>query len=114
MEKTWFGCPSHGKAADWKSSSRNSRRDWLGVCPRTDEAIVGQPAGVVRAGTVKRQAIEDAWKVSILLSISMTLWTPGRQSKRHEFTVGNDEEEKCVKVDELELPGDPRRLRITK
>ena len=37
---------------------------WLGVCPRTDEAIIGTPAGVVRAGTVKRQAIEDAWKAS--------------------------------------------------
>ena len=34
---------------------------WLGVCPRTDEAIIGTPAGVMRAGTVKRQAVENAW-----------------------------------------------------
>ena len=27
---------------------------WLGVCPWTDEAIIGTPAGVVRAGAVKR------------------------------------------------------------
>ena len=30
---------------------------WLGVCPSTDEATIGTPAGIVRAGTVKRQAI---------------------------------------------------------
>ena len=31
----------------------------LGVCPRTDEAIIGTSAGIDRAGTVKQQAIED-------------------------------------------------------
>ena len=87
---------------------------WLGVCPRRDEATVGTPAGIVRAGTVKRQAIEDAWKASSLLSISTTLWTTRRQSKRHELTGENDEEEKIEKVDESELLGDPRRFRITK
>ena len=34
---------------------------WLGVCPRPDEAIIGFVSGIVRAGTVKRQAIDDAW-----------------------------------------------------
>ena len=68
----------------------------------------------MRAGTVKHQATEDAWKASSLLSISTAPWTNGRQSKRHELTVENDEEEKIVKVDESELPGDPRRFRITK
>ena len=72
----------------------------LGVCPRTDEAIIGTPARIARAGTVKRQVIEVAWKASSLLSISTTLWTAGRQSKRHEFTAENDEEEKLIKVDE--------------
>ena len=114
MERTCFGCPRHGKAADWKSSSRSSRGVWLGVCPRTDEATIVTPAGIVRAGTVKRQAIEDAWKASSLLSISTTPWTTGKQSKRHELTVENEEEEKIVKVDESEMPGDPRRFRITK
>ena len=86
---------------------------WHGVCPRTDEAIIGAPAGVVRAETLKPQAIEDAWKASSLLSISTTPWTTGKQSKRHELTVENDEEENIVKVDESEMPGDPRRFRIT-
>ena len=97
-----------------KLEPKSEKGIWLGVCPRISEAIVGTPAGVVRAGTVKRQAIEDAWKASSLLSISTTPWTTGRQSKRHELTVENDEEEKIVKVDESELPGDPRGLRITK
>ena len=85
---------------------------WLGVCPRTDEGIVGTPAGIVRTGTVKRQAIEDAWKASSLLSISTTPWTTGRQSKRHELTVENDEEEEeeIVKVDESELPGGSKEV----
>ena len=33
---------------------------WLVVRPRTDEAIIGTSGGTVRAGTVKRQAIEEA------------------------------------------------------
>ena len=67
----------------------------------------------VRAGTVKRQAIEDAWKATSVLFISTTLGTTGRQSKRHELTVENGDEENVMKVDESELPGDPRRFRIT-
>ena len=83
---------------------------WLEVCPWTDEAIIGTSSGIVRAGTVKRQAIEDAWKSTILLSS----WTIGRQSKRHELTVEDDKAEKVIKVDEPEVPSDPRRFRIAK
>ena len=43
-----------------------------------------------------------------------TLWTIGRQSKHHEFTVEDDNGEKVIKVDDSELPGGPRRFRITK
>jgi hypothetical protein len=39
---------------------------WLGVCSRTGDAIIGTAGGIVRAGTVKRQAIEDAWKSTSL------------------------------------------------
>ena len=46
--------------------------------------------------------------------MSMTPCTSGRQSKRHELTVENDEEGQVIKVDESDLPGDPRRFRITK
>ena len=70
------------------------KRVWLGVCPRTDEAIIGTPAGVARAEAVKRQANEDACKASSLLSISTSPWTTERQRKRHYLTVENDEEEK--------------------
>ena len=45
---------------------------WLGVCPRTDEAIIGTSSGIVRAGTVKRQGIEDAWKSTTLFLVSNT------------------------------------------
>ena len=45
---------------------------WLGVCPRTDEAIIGTPAGVVRAGSVKRRTLEEAWKAAELLAIKET------------------------------------------
>ena len=87
---------------------------WLGVCPRTDEAIIGASTGIVRAGTVKRQAIEDAWSSTSLLSVSTTAWTVGKLSKRHEFTVEGIEEDKVIKVDESELPGYPRRFRMSK
>ena len=87
---------------------------WLGVCPRPDEAIIGASTGIVRVGTVKRQAIEDAWKSTSLLSISTTPWTIGRLSKRLEPTVEDDDVEKVLQVDESEVPGDPRRFRITK
>ena len=43
-----------------KLEPKFERGVWLGVCPRTDEEIIGTPAGTVRAGNVKRQAIEDA------------------------------------------------------
>ena len=56
---------------------------WFGVCPRIDKAIIGASAGIVRAGTAKRQAIEDAWKSSSLLSVSTTPWAVGQQSERH-------------------------------
>ena len=85
---------------------------WLGVCPRADEAIIGTSSGIVRAGTAKRQAIEDAWKSTSLLS--NTLWTIGRQSKRHELTVEDDEAKKVIKVDESEVPNDPSRFWIIK
>ena len=74
----------------------------LGVCPCTDEAIIGTTGGIVRAGTVKRQAIEDAWKSTTLLSVRASPWSMGRQSKRHELTVENDEEETLIKVDDTE------------
>ena len=87
---------------------------WRRVCPRTDEAIIGTSTGIVRAGTVKRQAIEDAWKSTSLLSISTTPWTIGRQSKRHELTVEDANMEKVIKADASTVPGAPRRLRISK
>ena len=72
----------------------------------------GYTGGIVRAGTVKRQAIEQAWKSTSFLSVIP--WTIGRQSKRHELTVEDDEVEKVIKVDDFELPSDPRRFGITK
>ena len=45
--------------------------------------------------------------------MSATPWTLGKQSKRHELTVEDDRDEKIVKVDESEIPGDPRTFRIT-
>ena len=87
---------------------------WLGACPRTDEAVIGTSTGIVRAGTVKRQAVEDAWSSTSLLSVSITPRTAGKLSKRHELTVEGDEENKVIKVDESELPVDPKRFRITK
>ena len=87
---------------------------WLGVCPRTDEAIIGTSSGIVRTGTVNRHTIEDAWKSTSLLSVSNTPWTTGQQSKRHELTVEDAEAEKAIKVDESEMPSDTRRFRITK
>ena len=56
----------------------------LGVCPRTVEAIIGVFTGIVRFGTAKRQAMEDAWSSTSLLSVSTTPWTVGKLSKRHE------------------------------
>ena len=83
------------------------------MSPRTDEAIIGTSSGIVRAWTVKRQAIEDAWKSTSLLSVSNTPWTLGRQSKRHEVTVEDDKLEKVIKADESKMPSDPRSFRIT-
>jgi hypothetical protein len=89
----------------WESSrmekleSKFEKGIWLGVCPRTDEAIIGSCSGIVRAGTVKRQAIEEAWKSTSMLSVAVTPWTMARQSKHHELTVENDDAETLVKVD---------------
>ena len=87
---------------------------WLGVCPRTDEAIIGTTGGIVRAGMVKRRAIEEAWNAKVLLSLRDGPWNLGRQSTRHELTVENDEEEPLTKVDDKEASADPRRFRILK
>ena len=38
----------------------------------------------------------------------------GRQSKRHELTVEDDEAEKLIKVNDSEVVSDPRRFRITR
>ncbi len=81
---------------------------WLGVCPRTDEAIIGTTGGIVRAGTVKRRAMEEAWNAKVLLSLRHGPWNLGRQSKRHELTVENDEEEPLTKVDDAEEIRDPK------
>ena len=87
---------------------------WLGVCPRTDEAIVGTTGGIVRAGTVKRRAIEDAWSAKVLLSFKEGPWNMGRQSSRHELTVENDEDEPLTKIDDAEEIREPHRFRILK
>ena len=87
---------------------------WLGVRPTTDEAIIWAISGIVRARTIKRHVIDDAWMSTTLLSVSTTSWTVGSSSRRHEITLEGDAEEKVIKVDESELPGDPRRFRTTK
>ena len=76
---------------------------WLGVCSRTEEAIIGSSKGIVRAGTVKQQAVEEVWNSTSLLSVANTPWNIGRQSKRHELTVENDEAEKLIKVDDSDI-----------
>ena len=55
---------------------------WQGVCLRTDEAIIGTATGIVRAGTVKRQTIDEAWNAEQLLATTLTPWTVGRKSER--------------------------------
>ena len=51
-----------------KLEPKFERGVWLGVCRRTSDAIIGTPDGTVRARTVKRKAIEDAWKASFFNS----------------------------------------------
>ena len=58
-----------------KSELKFEKGVWLGVCPRTDEAIVGTTTGIARAGTVKRQRSEEACNAEQLLAISITPWT---------------------------------------
>ena len=103
LPETWEG----GRLK--KLEPKFGRGVWLAVCSRADEAIIGTPAGIAQAGS-DRGRMEG----SGLLSISTTPWATERQSKRHELTVENDEGESLIKVDESELPGDPRRFRITK
>ena len=87
---------------------------WLGVCPRTDKAMIGTATGIVRAGTVKRQTIEEAWNAEQLLAITLTPWTVGRKSDRYELVIDDDGEVEVMKPDGTDALADPRRLRTTK
>ncbi len=87
---------------------------WLGVCSRTAEPMIGTAGGIVRAGTVKRRAIEDAWSASVLLSLKEGPWNMGRQSSRHELNVENDEDEPLTKINDAEEIREPHRFRILK
>ena len=60
LPETWEG------GREEKVEPKFEKGLWIRECSRTDEAIIGTPAGVVRAGAVKRQATEDAWKASSL------------------------------------------------
>ena len=57
---------------------------------------------------LKRHGIRE---VSYRLQISVII---GKQSKHHELMVDDDEAEKLIKINDSDLPGDPRRVRITK
>ena len=87
---------------------------WLGACPRTDEAIIGTATSIVRAGTVTRQTLEEAWNAEQLLATTLTPWTVGRNSDRHELVIDDDREVEVVKPDGSDAPVDPRRFRITR
>ena len=47
------------------------------LVPRTGEAIIGTASGIVRAGTVKRQTIEEARNAEQFLAVSRTPWAVG-------------------------------------
>ena len=85
-----------------------------GVCQRTDEAIIGAASGIVGAGTVKRQAIDDAWSAEQVLAVSLTPWTVGRKSDKQELVIDDDKDVEVVKQDDADAPAVPRRLRIAK
>ena len=63
---------------------------WLGICPRTDEAIIGTATGIVRAGTMKRQTMEETRNAQQLLATTLTPWTVERKPDRREFVVDDD------------------------
>ena len=69
----WFPETWEGGRLDQLEPISSNKECGLESCPRTDEAIIGTPAGVVRAGTVKRQAIEDARKDELTIYVDDSL-----------------------------------------
>ena len=82
--------------------------------PRTDEAIFGIGDNTVRARTVKRQTMAEAWSAEDLLAIMITPWKTGTEVVRHELTVQDDTEIEVVKEDRAEGGREMRRMRITR
>ena len=75
---------------------------WLGICPRTDEAIIGVGGMIVRARTVKRQTIEEARSAEDLLAVIVTPWKTGKLIATHVLTVQDGTEIEVVKEDRAE------------
>ena len=78
---------------------------WLGVCPRTDEALIGTKDGLVRANTVKRKPLETAFVADELLKVQIT---PAGMKQRAKHGAGDEDdgEQEVVKlVRAEEAPG---------
>ena len=86
---------------------------WLGVCPRTDEALIGTKEGLVRANTVKRKPLETAFVADELLSVKIT---PAGMERRvmHGAGAEDDGEQDVVKLDRTEEAPGVKRMKIMK
>ena len=86
---------------------------WLGICPRTDEALVSTKEGLVRASTVKRTPLEKAFVAEEVLGVEIT---PAGVERRAMMGAGEDDsgEQEVIKLDRTEEVRGVKRFRISK
>ena len=85
----------------------------LGVCPRTDEALISTRDGLVRASTVKRKPPETAFVADELLKVQIT---PAGMERRAMHGAGDEDdgEQEVVKLDRTEEAPGVKRMKIMK
>ena len=49
---------------------------WLGLDNRSDEHLIGTPAGVLRASTIKARVEEDRWNADTVFAVRGLPWNP--------------------------------------
>ena len=83
------------------------------MCPRSDEALIGTKDGLVRANTVKRKPIEQAFDAKEVLEINVG---PSSASRRTMLGSEDDDDvgQEVIKMDKTEEAATAKRMRIVR
>ena len=71
-ESVWYKELKDNRKPDNKMVSDWHEGVWLGPCTKSTETLIGTPAGVVRAWTIRRRPVEHQWNGDMIMAVKGT------------------------------------------